>query len=53
MTLQDAIKIVANNPRLSPSEKRKALLKLGVQTEYQSHQGKKEMARRLKNLNRV
>lgn len=34
----------------TPSNKRKALALLGVESEYLPHQGKKEMARRVKKM---
>lgn len=52
MTRQEAIKAVANGPD-SPAGKRKTLEMLGVKIEYMPHQGKKEMARRLKKLQRA
>lgn len=36
----------------SPAAKRKVLLKIGKRAEYMPHQGKKEMARRIKQLSR-
>jgi hypothetical protein len=38
---------------LSPFAKRMALRAIGVEVEYQPHQGKREMARRVKQLSRV
>jgi hypothetical protein len=37
---------LVQNSSLSPAGKRKALAKLGVDTEYQPHQGKRETERR-------
>jgi hypothetical protein len=47
LTRDQIIKAVANSSE-APAAKRKTLAMLGVKTEYVAHQGKKEMARRLK-----
>lgn len=49
MNRAEIIKAVANSSE-APAAKRKTLAMLGVRTEYVAHQGKKEMARRLKKL---
>lgn len=40
-------KAIIQAQNIAPSEKRKALRHLGVNVEYQPHQGAKEIARRL------
>lgn len=45
MTLDQAVEVL---DKLSPAGKRKALLKQGTRTEYLPHQGKRELARRLR-----
>jgi len=40
------------NSKMTPAGKRKAFLKLGVQSEYQPHQGARERARRLRRLSK-
>ncbi len=47
MSLQQAMRVIADAP-LSPAAKRKLLLSKGVVTEYQPHQGKREIERRRK-----
>lgn len=49
MNRAEIIKAVANSSDV-PSAKRKTLAMLGVTADYVPHQGKKEMARRLKKL---
>lgn len=46
MKRDELIKQIAESSDV-PSNKRKALKLLGVDAEYQPHQGKKEMARRV------
>ena len=45
LTREDMLALIANS-KLSPAGKRRAFLKLGVETEYQPHQGKREIERR-------
>lgn len=49
MRRDELIKAIRDS-EMSPSEKRKSLLKIGVKTEYIPHQGKGEMARRVKKM---
>lgn len=51
MTRAELIRAVSTSTS-SPANKRQVLAMLGVKTEYVVHQGAKEMARRLKKMNR-
>ena len=48
LTREDMLTLVANSS-LSPAGKRRAFAKLGVVTDYQPHQGKRECERRARN----
>jgi len=45
LSRMDMVTLITNS-NLAPAGKRKALRKLGIETEYQPHQGKREIERR-------